>query len=138
MLDSVREVLLEERRAQEGSERPEADVDGVSGFIFQTRNGTCLEDGSVASALKRIVRRYNEFELKSAEIERRKPILLPIFTTHDLRHTFCTRLCEHETNLKVIQEVMGHADISTTMNIYNEATMQVKMNSFKHLEGKII
>ena len=28
----------------------------------------------------------------------------------------------NETNLKVIQEIMGHSDISTTMNIYAEAT----------------
>jgi len=32
---------------------------------------------------------------------------------------------------------MGHADISTTMNIYNEATKEKKMESFASLEGKI-
>ena len=32
---------------------------------------------------------------------------------------------------------MGHADISTTMNIYNEATKEKKMESFAALEGKI-
>ena len=31
--------------------------------------------------------------------------------------TFCTRLCENESNLKVIQDIMGHADIKTTMDI---------------------
>ena len=51
--------------------------------------------------------------------------------------TFCTRLCENETNLKIIQEIMGHADISTTMNIYNEATKEKKIESFANLEGKI-
>ena len=69
--------------------------------------------------------------------EQREPELLPHFSVHNLRHTFCTRFCENETNLKIIQEIMGHADISTTMNIYNEATKEKKIESFANLEGKI-
>lgn len=42
-----------------------------------------------------------------------------------------------ESNLKVIQEIMGHADIETTMNIYAEATTEKKVESFANLEGKI-
>ena len=72
-----------------------------------------------------------------AKKEAREPDLLPHFSVHNLRHTFCTRFCENETNLKVIQEIMGHADISTTMNIYNEATKEKKKESFASLEGKI-
>ena len=52
-------------------------------------------------------------------------------------YTFCTRFCENESNLKVIQEIMGHADIETTMNIYAEATTEKKVESFANLEGKI-
>ena len=37
----------------------------------------------------------------------------------------------------LIQEIMGHADISTTMNIYAEATEKKKKEVFKNLEGKI-
>ena len=59
------------------------------------------------------------------------------FSAHNLRHTFCTRLCENETNLKVIQEIMGHRNIETTMDVYNEATKEKKMSSFANLEGKI-
>lgn len=59
------------------------------------------------------------------------------FSVHNLRHTFCTRFCENETNIKVIQDIMGHADISTTMNIYAEATESKKKESFDNLEGKI-
>ena len=76
-------------------------------------------------------------ESESAKKEKRQPELLPHFTVHNLRHTFCTRFCENETNLKVIQEIMGHADISTTMDIYNEATKEKKKESFANLEGKV-
>lgn len=79
----------------------------------------------------------NKEETEAAKEERRQPELLPHFTVHNLRHTFCTRFCENETNLKVIQEIMGHADISTTMNIYNEATKEKKKESFANLEGKV-
>ena len=43
---------------------------------------------------------------------------LSLIHIYIFRHTFASRFCENETNVKVIQEVMGHADVSTTMNIY--------------------
>ena len=39
------------------------------------------------------------------------------------------------TNLKVIQSVMGHRDIQTTMDVYAEATETAKRESFEHLSG---
>ena len=74
---------------------------------------------------------------QKAKMEKRCPELLPHFSCHNLRHTFCTRFCENERDLKVIQEIMGHADITTTMNVYNEATKEKKVASFANLEGKI-
>ena len=69
---------------------------------------------------------------------KRNIFFVPYLTRpHNLRHTFCTRFCENETNIKVIQEIMGHSDISTTMNIYAEATEAKKKESFESLEGKI-
>ncbi len=68
--------------------------------------------------------------------EKREPIILPRFSCHVIRHTFCTRLCENETNLKVIQDVMGHKDIQTTMDIYAEVSEQKKKDSFEKLNGK--
>ena len=52
-------------------------------------------------------------------------------------HTFCTRFCENESNLKVIQDIMGHADITTTMDIYAEATQEKKQEVMANLQGKI-
>ena len=66
--------------------------------------------------------------------EKRKPLLLPHFSAHHLRHTFCTRICEEETDLKLIQEIMGHADITTTMDVYNESSLARKKERFAHLE----
>lgn len=89
----------------------------IAGLFFQNRFGDCISPHCINRAIERISRDYNAMESAAAEEEGREPVLLPHFTVHNLRHTFCTRFCENETNLKVIQEIMGHADISTTMRM---------------------
>lgn len=58
---------------------------------------------------------------------KKKYFFVPYLTRpHNLRHTFATRLCESGINLKVIQDVLGHADVKTTMNIYVDVTKEMK------------
>lgn len=137
MLADVKDALKTEYKQQIEDGFNESVIDGYSGFIFKSRYNTVLSPHGVNRVLDRIIKAYNTQEEQAAKKERRKPELLPHFSCHNLRHTFCTRFCENETNLKVIQEIMGHADITTTMDIYNEATKEKKMESFAGLEGKI-
>jgi len=97
-----------------------------------------LSAGSVNRALANITEDYNAKETAAARMEKRDPLLLPHFSAHNLRHTFCTRFCENESNLKVIRSVMGHADIATTMDVYAEATEDKKQEIMANLQGKII
>ena len=137
MLSDVKAALTEEYKEQLESGFNESVVDGYSGFIFKSRYNTVLSPHCVNRAIDRIIKACNAKEEEDAKVEGREPELLPHFSCHHLRHTICTRFCENETNLKVIQEIMGHADITTTMDIYNEATKDKKMESFAGLEGKI-
>lgn len=137
MLSDVKTALTEEYKDQLESGFNESIVDGYSGFIFKTRTNTVLSPHCVNRAIERILKAYNTQEEAKAKTEGRQPELLPHFSCHNLRHTFCTRFCENETNLKVIQEIMGHADITTTMDVYNEATKDKKIEAFAGLEGKI-
>ena len=137
MLNEVKAALLKERKTQEKTSFNETVIDGYRGFIFKNRFGTVFSPHLINRAIDRIIKDYNSDETVKAKSENRDPLLLPHFTVHNLRHTFCTRFCENETNLKIIQEIMGHSDIKTTMDIYNEATLDKKKESFINLEGKI-
>lgn len=137
MLSEVRKALMEEKRRQFKEGFCTTVIDGYSGFVFTNRNGEVCNPHCITRAIHRMRKAYNAKETALAAEEKREPLLLPEFTAHQLRHTFCTRFCENETNLKVIQEIMGHADISTTMDVYNEATAEAKVESFAALEGKI-
>lgn len=69
-------------------------------WLFPGRNkGTHLTPEAVRKALKEAV--------KSAKLKKR-------LSVHSLRHAFGTHLLEMDTNIRVIQELLGHASIRTT------------------------
>lgn len=82
--------------------------------------------------MKRIIRDCNTEEFEKSETP---PVLLPNFSCHNLRHTFTTRMVEAGINIKVIQDALGHSDISTTMNIYADATKELKKSEFEGLDS---
>lgn len=133
MMETVYDAFQMEWDAQEEMGFNESEIDGMSGFVFITRDGTVPNPQAVNRAIKRIIHSYNAEEVISAKRARREPVILPDFSCHHLRHTFCTRLCENETNLKVIQSIMGHRNIETTMDIYAEATDSKKQETFETL-----
>ena len=112
-------------------------IDGYTDFIFRNRYGDLLNPHSLNRAIERIIRDYNAEELKLAEEDQRPPLLLPHFSVHSLRHTFCTRMFEVESNHKAIQTIMGHAEISTTLDIYAHITEDTLKKSVQHMSEKI-
>lgn len=137
MMDEVYEALQQEYEYQRENGFNSTTIDGMTGFIFCNRFGNVHNPQTVNRTIKRILENYNAEEVLNAKKERRQPIILPHFSCHHLRHTFCTRLCENESNLKVIQAVMGHANIETTMDIYAEATAEKKKEAIENLSKNI-
>lgn len=133
MMDEVYEALQQEYEYQRDNGFNSTTIDGMTGFIFCNRFGNVHNPQTVNRTIKRILENYNAEEMVNAKKERRQPVILPHFSCHHLRHTFCTRLCENESNLKVIQAVMGHANIETTMDIYAEATAEKKKEAIESL-----
>ena len=60
---------------------------------------------------------------------------LPNVSPHDLRHTAATLALESGANLKDVQELLGHADPSTTMQFYTGVTEESKRRTVEGIEG---
>jgi integrase/recombinase XerD len=88
--------------------RPELVTPKSPANVFLTRRGTPFAAVTLWLRIKKRVRR--------AGVERN-------ITPHMLRHSFATHLLEHGADLRVIQELLGHASISTT-EVYTHVTGQ--------------
>lgn len=132
MLDFVKEAFIQERDYQRANDiQCSVTIDGYTDFIFVNRFGNTQHQGTLNKAIRRIIRDCNDEVLLKEEDD---PVLLPHFSCHSLRHTFTTRMCEAGVNVKVIQDALGHADISTTLNIYADVTKELKKNEFVGLD----
>lgn len=132
MLDFVKEAFLIEKERQEMFNlKCQSTIDGYTDFIFINRFGQVQHQGTLNKAIKRIIRDCNDEQLQKKE---GNIVLLPNFSCHSLRHTFATRLCESGMNIKVIQDTLGHRDITTTLNIYTDVTKELKMSEFEGLD----
>ena len=92
---------LREHRCQQQSNRYRY-ID----LVFANRNGDPQDSGSVTSALNRA--------LKCAG--------LPHIRVHDLRHTVASVLLAKGVNPKVVQDLLGHSTVLTTLNTYSHLT----------------
>ena len=86
--------------------RPRLVTPRSTASVFLTKRGTPFASVTLWLHIKRRVRR--------AGVARN-------VTPHMLRHSFATHLLEHGADLRVIQELLGHASISTT-EVYTHVT----------------
>ena len=71
------------------------------------------------------------YEYKYHQILKRWNI--PDINYHALRHTFATRCIEAGVDMKSLSEMLGHSNVSTTMEIYMHSSMQLKRNQLEKL-----
>lgn len=84
-------------------------------FIFSTLNNELRIPNDVTARWSRLVVKAQ------AKIND-----LPSITLKGLRHTHATLLFQSGTNPKIVQERLGHSDISTTLNIYTHVTPTIQ------------
>lgn len=134
MMGFVKEAfLLEKKNQEETGIACKVSVDCYTDFVFVNRFGDVQNQGTLNKAIRRIIRDCNDEVLLNRKKE--DPILLPPFSCHSLRHTFTTRLCEEGVNIKVIQDILGHKDISTTLDIYADVTKDLKIKEIASFEN---
>ncbi|HHW25770.1 MAG TPA: site-specific integrase [Firmicutes bacterium] len=60
---------------------------------------------------------------------------LPRVRFHDARHTFATMLLEAGEDSKIVQELLGHSEISVTLDIYSHVGIGLKRAAVDRLSG---
>ena len=56
---------------------------------------------------------------------------------HCLRHTFATRALENGMDIKTLSEILGHANVATTLNIYAHSLMDHKKQQMRKMKRLI-
>ena len=112
MSDGVYNAFAQQKELNSllGKDRNKFEVEGLQDFVFITRNGRPLLMCSVNKILSNIVKAVNAQGQEET---------FPDISAHTMRHTFCTRMAENGMDIKVLQYLMGHANINITMQVYN-------------------
>ena len=94
-----------------------------TGLVFASATGTSLDVGNMT---------YRSF----------RPLLeragLPRIRFHDLRHTCATLLLLKNVNSKVVQELLGHANISETMDTYSHVLPSMQEAAVSAMEVALL
>lgn len=98
------------RRVLEKRKKPKAEpiLDGYSGFLFLDKNEMPMVALHWENYFKSIRNKYNKIYR----------LQIPKVTPHVCRHTYCSKKARQGMNPKILQYIMGHSDISITLNTY--------------------
>ena len=95
-------------------------VDGYSGFLFLDKAGM----PKVAMHLENYMRGMQK------KMERIYGKSFPRVTPHVLRHTFCTNMQRAGIDVKSLQYLMGHSNVSVTLDVYTHVDFQAVQEAF--------
>ena len=114
------QAIIEDRNAP----KVEKSIDGYSGFLFYDDNGMPLVAMHWQHRFNHMVGRYNDIYR----------VQMPNITPHVCRHTYCSNMAKSGMNPKTLQYLMGHSDISVTMNVYTHISFDDAEEELKRME----
>lgn len=83
-------------------------IDGYAGFLFLDKDEHPMVAMHWEKYFQHICEKYNKIYR----------LQMPKVTPHVCRHTFCSKMAAARMNPKTLQYIMGHSDISVTLNTY--------------------
>ena len=92
-------------------------VDGKSGFLYFDKNESICYSLHWEHYFQHIIQKYNNTY----------KVQMPVITPHVCRHTYCSNMAKSGMNPKALQYLMGHSDISVTLNTYTHAELAACM-----------
>ena len=101
-------------------------IDGYSGFLFLDKDGHPMVGLHWEHYFKFAINKYNRLHR----------VQLPRITPHVCRHTYCSNMAKLGMNPKVLQYLMGHSDISITLNTYTHLKLEDATAELKNLVKK--
>lgn len=117
MLDEVHLALVEQKRRQDKEKQLYSGVYEDRGFVFANPTGNYLAQRSFMDDYHTFLKKYGIKDIRF----------------HDLRHTFASLLIESDVSMKVLQDLLGHSTITTSMDIYAHVSQKKKIQEIKRL-----
>jgi integrase len=118
LLPDVKDLLLKLKDQQEGYKRRLGPGYHDNDYIFKNPNGMPYRPDSLTRSFKRALERHGLSQMRY----------------HDLRHSTASILVDKGWDINDIKEWLGHADISTTANIYAHISHRKKVSLAQDLD----
>lgn len=114
IFDLLRQLRIEQLRTMmDIGDQWEGARPNDTGYLFTQWNGKQMYPKTPYHMFKRIISNYNRFAPADAQ--------LPDIPLHGLRHTSATLLISQNLDVRSVSARLGHAQTSTTINIYSHA-----------------
>lgn len=120
MMDEVYEALMLQKERQEMDKKRYREIYLDQGLVFTDLCGNFLPQRQFMDQYHAFLRKYGITDIRF----------------HDLRHTFATLLIEADVSMKVVQELLGHSTITTSMDIYTHVSDEKKEQALDRLQQR--
>lgn len=101
-------------------------VDGYSGFLYFDKNKNPMISLHWEKYFQHVCQKYN----------RLYRLQMPKVTPHVCRHTYCSNMARSGISVKTLQYLMGHSDISVTLNVYTHLGLADAKREIAKIEKK--
>ena len=105
------------------SQKVEPMIGGKVGFLYLDKNGKPMVALHWEKYFQHICEKYNSIY----------KVPMPKVTPHVCRHTYCSNMAHAGMNPKTLQYLMGHSDISVTLNTYTHTSFEKAEEELKKM-----